>query len=145
VSDSFDSECRRAGELLSLSLDGELSVFQRWTLERHQRACEPCRRRGEQMRAITLALRGSALERPSRPLLPVFLGRRRTARSGLAVATAFVVAFGFGVLQRSAPRERPVQAPPATSGSAVPVHLTSAPQPVVQPASSSVVYVGFTN
>ena len=61
--ETIDSGCRKARELLSLSLDEELGKLEQRRLERHLLGCADCRRYGAVSTAITFALRGAPLER----------------------------------------------------------------------------------
>jgi predicted anti-sigma-YlaC factor YlaD len=62
VDAALDSDCRAARELVSLSLDCELSALERRRLDRHLRDCAPCRLYGARVKAITYALRSAPLE-----------------------------------------------------------------------------------
>jgi len=94
--------CADALALLSLSLDEELSLWERRKLERHIRDCPDCRRRGIAIETIARTLRGLPLEAPSVSALPQLPLRRRIARTGFPAAAAMiVVSLGLVALQGS--------------------------------------------
>jgi hypothetical protein len=49
-------DCKRASQLISLSLDRKLSLAERISLRIHTFICDPCKRFGQQLRAMRNAL-----------------------------------------------------------------------------------------
>jgi anti-sigma factor RsiW len=110
--------CERAHAWASLELDGELSQLERALLAAHLGRCANCAASVAEMRAVTDALRGAPLERPSRALYapsPV-QPRRRTALAVrlAAAATLAALAAGAGVVAGSVGRDSPSQPAPST-------------------------------
>jgi predicted anti-sigma-YlaC factor YlaD len=133
VSSSLDRDCRRARELVSLSLDGELGSLERRRLERHMRECVVCRRRGAEMEAITLMLRCAPLERPSLSFLTHRSRRLHLLRAGAVAAVLAVAALGAGSLQGSAGRGIDGLAPVVNvSGTPEQARISHAPPPLTQ-------------
>jgi anti-sigma factor RsiW len=111
---SLSTDCARAREFVSAQLDDELAETELDRLETHLRFCPACSAWAEEVRDITLRLRGASLEQPAERLaLP---GRtRRWAVSGsvaLGSVAALVATMFFA---------------PGQHGSVVP-HRASAPR-----------------
>jgi anti-sigma factor RsiW len=106
---SSDCACRRARELISLQLDGELSELGRIRLAAHLDGCASCREFARGTEATALALRTSPLEQPTRQIL---LPHRRQAKlravQASGVAAMLLVATAVGTF--AAPRTH-VRAP----------------------------------
>jgi len=81
--------CSNWRELASYDLDGELVELERSRLYRHLRACGDCARFAAELRALTTAVRSSALEQPTRAvdLSPLRRGGARVLVRGAAVAS----------------------------------------------------------
>jgi anti-sigma factor RsiW len=97
--------CERAGQWISLRLDGELTDLERAALNRHLERCERCGAYAAELGSITQLLREAPLVEPQRSLvaLPVRSGRKLARRAvlGLAIAGAAASAaaslvFGLG-------------------------------------------------
>jgi len=91
--------CERAREWASLSLDGELSEFERVLLDAHVGRCEACSSYVLEITAITSTLRAAQLEPVPHPIaVPL---RRRIAYASRALqagaATAALVAATVGL------------------------------------------------
>jgi predicted anti-sigma-YlaC factor YlaD len=82
--------CERAMQLLSLSLDGEISKVEQAELGRHLQSCSPCVRLSAELADLTEALRQAPLDVPERELvLPAPPRRARLVRrGGLVVSVA---------------------------------------------------------
>jgi hypothetical protein len=84
------TDCERARESVSLQLDGELPELEVDSLETHLLLCPDCAAWAEQVRVVTVGLRGAAFETPvERFILPRL---RRAWRVGSAVAVASAAA-----------------------------------------------------
>jgi predicted anti-sigma-YlaC factor YlaD len=109
--------CERAHAWASLELDAELSQLERALLAAHLGRCASCAASVAEMRALTNALRGEPLERPSRALF-VPAAVRRPRRAALAVrlaaaAALAVTAAGLGVFAGSFGRDGPTRPAPS--------------------------------
>src|SRR3954454_14838294 len=98
----ISNACDRAREWGSLALDGELSGFEQALLDAHLERCDDCRAFMAGVGDATTLLRGSAPERPSRPIsIPSRARSGVGLRNVLALAAAasiFVTAGLFGVM-----------------------------------------------
>jgi predicted anti-sigma-YlaC factor YlaD len=113
-------QCRRTRELVSLSLDGELSELDAARLETHLGECASCRQLQSELAGLTLALRTAPLERLERPItLPQRVRwSLRPLQVGAAAAAIAVAAGLAGVV--GTVRSHPAQPKfvPGTSGPA---------------------------
>jgi predicted anti-sigma-YlaC factor YlaD len=91
---SSSTDCARARESVSVQLDGELSDRELDSLETHLRFCPDCAAWADQVREVTLRLRGAELEVPAGT--GGFAFPRRTRR--LAVGSAMVLASAAAVV-----------------------------------------------
>jgi predicted anti-sigma-YlaC factor YlaD len=109
--------CERAAELVSLELDGELSLLERALLRRHLQRCEPCAAYARNVTAVTGMLRVAPLEQV-RVQLGVWKHPRRLSQLVQSVAaTAAVVTIAIGIaIGASGSKQRP--GPAVTAGSA---------------------------
>jgi predicted anti-sigma-YlaC factor YlaD len=85
--------CERAGQWISLRLDGELSELEQLALDRHVEECAACRAFGADLSGIALLLRDAPLAELARE--PVVVSPRRARRrmvGGIGVAAAFATA-----------------------------------------------------
>jgi predicted anti-sigma-YlaC factor YlaD len=122
--------CDDALALLSLSLDGELSVLEQQRLERHLRACPPCRYRSLGIESMTTMLRSLPPEAPSVSSRPRARRRQRITRTGLpAVAAMAVASLGLITLQGSVTGEPGITATVTVPTVPILSPITSAPQP----------------
>jgi len=85
--------CERTRGWVSLSLDGELSEFERALLDAHLDRCPECATFAADTRAATTLLRVAPLERPLQQISPPLV-RRRIGASALRVAAAAAVVVG---------------------------------------------------
>lgn len=109
---SYDRRCERAREWLSLSLDGELSRFERALVDRHVGACPECTAFGAELRAFTDAVRTAPLEPlPHAVAIPSRRARTALLRPAQAAAALAALAVGVGTLSSSLRNDdaRPVQ------------------------------------
>jgi anti-sigma factor RsiW len=90
--------CRRARELASEHLDGELSALEALRLERHLAGCPECRAWRDGAEVTTRLLRTAPLERPSRPVPGPPPRRRARGRAALAIAAVVAAALVSSVL-----------------------------------------------
>ena len=96
--------CERARGWASLTLDGELSEFERALLTAHVERCAECARFAEELHGFTAELRAAAHASLPRPVeLPA--RRRSLARTVQvgAAAAVLAVAVGLGGLLASSP------------------------------------------
>jgi predicted anti-sigma-YlaC factor YlaD len=99
---SYDRRCERAREWLSLSLDGELSRFERALVDRHLSTCAECAAFGAELAAFTERVRATPLEPLTHPIAVPGRRTRPAFRSAqAAVAALAVVAIGVGTLSSS--------------------------------------------
>lgn len=99
---SYDRRCERAREWLSLSLDGELSRFERALVDRHLSTCAECAEFGTELAAFTDRLRVTPLEPLAHPIaVPARRARPALRPAQAAVAALAVVAVGVGTLSSS--------------------------------------------
>src|SRR5688572_4306769 len=99
---SYDRRCERAREWLSLSLDGELSRFERALVDRHLSTCAECAAFGAELAAFTERVRATPLEPLAHPVAVPVRRTRRVFRPAQAAAAALaVVAVGVGTLSSS--------------------------------------------
>jgi len=82
--------CERAGQWISLELDGELSQMEHAALERHLASCDRCRSLGLEVRGFTSLLREAPLVEPSRRVVAHAPARARKVRR-VAAMLAFAV------------------------------------------------------
>jgi predicted anti-sigma-YlaC factor YlaD len=113
---SYDRRCERAREWLSLSLDGELSRFERALVDRHLSTCGECAAFGAELSAFTERVRATPLEPLAHPIaVPVRRVRPAFRPAQAAAAALAVVAVGVGTLTSSlgdqATRDRLAQPP----------------------------------
>ena len=85
--------CERTRGWVSLSLDGELSEFERALLDAHLGRCPECSVFAADTRAATTLLRAAPLERPLQQISPPVI-RRRIGASALRVGAAAAVVVG---------------------------------------------------
>jgi anti-sigma factor RsiW len=85
------SDCARARESVSVQLDGELPELELDRLETHLRICPECAAWADQVRDMTLQLRGAALEVPEESFVLPRAARRWAVSSALALASAAAV------------------------------------------------------
>jgi anti-sigma factor RsiW len=85
--------CERSRGWVSLSLDGELSEFERALLDAHLGRCAECSVFAADTRAATTLLRAAPLERPLQQISPPAI-RRRIGASALRVGAAAAVVVG---------------------------------------------------
>jgi hypothetical protein len=85
--------CERTRGWVSLSLDGELSEFERALLDAHLGRCAECSVFAADIRAATTLLRAAPLERPLQQISPPVI-RRRIGASALRVGAAAAVVVG---------------------------------------------------
>jgi len=106
-----ETTCARARESVSAQLDDELSEPELDRLENHLLVCPECSAWAEQVRDVTLQLRGAPLEQvPGRFVLPR-PGRGWRVGSALAIASAAAVVatmFFAAGRQNASPLLRPV-------------------------------------
>jgi ferric-dicitrate binding protein FerR (iron transport regulator) len=110
--------CDRAGEWVSLRLDGELSDLEEELLERHLGVCDHCRAFAADVRWATDVLRLTPQERPERRLtLPAPPRRLVTRRRLTAVAAAAALAVGalVGALVERPSSQAPADGPTEVS------------------------------
>jgi anti-sigma factor RsiW len=99
---SYDRRCERAREWLSLSLDGELSRFERALVDRHLSTCGECAAFGAELAAFTERVRATPLEPLAHPIgVPGRRARPALRPAQAAVAALAVVAVGVGTLSSS--------------------------------------------
>jgi predicted anti-sigma-YlaC factor YlaD len=99
---SHDRRCERAREWLSLSLDGELSRFERALVDRHLSTCAECASFGAELASFTEQIRLTPLEPLEHPIAVPLRRTRRVFRPTQAAAAALaVVAVGVGTLSSS--------------------------------------------
>jgi predicted anti-sigma-YlaC factor YlaD len=99
---SYDRRCERAREWLSLSLDGELSRFERALVDRHLSTCAECAAFGAELAAFTERVRATPLEPLTHPIaVPGRRTRPALRPAQAAVAALAVVAVGIGTLSSS--------------------------------------------
>ena len=99
---SYDRRCERAREWLSLSLDGELSRFERALVDRHLSTCAECAAFGAELSAFTERVRATPLEPLAHPIaVPVRRVRPAFRPAQAAAAALAVVAVGVGTLSSS--------------------------------------------
>jgi predicted anti-sigma-YlaC factor YlaD len=99
---SYDRRCERAREWLSLSLDGELSRFERALVDRHLSTCAECAAFGAELAAFTERVRATPLEPLTHPIAVPWRRTRPALRPArAAVAALAVVAVGIGTLSSS--------------------------------------------
>jgi hypothetical protein len=79
----LSTDCARAREFVSVQLDGELPEIELDRLETHLRFCPACSAWADEVREITLRLRGASLQQPAERFV---LGRRRSTRTAGPVA-----------------------------------------------------------
>jgi anti-sigma factor RsiW len=100
--------CERAGQLISVRLDGELSELEAAALDRHLERCAACTVLATELTGIAALLRSAPLVGVERELAPVVPGRPRVlgrARPAAfaAVMSAAAAAVAFIVLGSSSP------------------------------------------
>jgi predicted anti-sigma-YlaC factor YlaD len=100
--------CRRIREQISVSLDRELSRFERMMVDTHLAECADCRSYGTDVAAITRALRAADLQPLESPVVVPAGGRAVRLRLASSVAAVLAVAL-VGVASQIA-AHRPPQA-----------------------------------
>jgi anti-sigma factor RsiW len=112
--DRLRNRCRRARQHASELLDGELGLPARFRLRAHLATCDECRHFGQELRSLTLRLRGHELG-PA-PVRALALERRRRRKlfvpGAVALAASAVVA--VAVVQLNAAHRTHLQ--PRTEG-----------------------------
>jgi predicted anti-sigma-YlaC factor YlaD len=81
-------DCPAIRELISFSLDGELSEIESWKLRRHLAECGSCCNAAAELAAISMVLRNTPLERPLVRIAPHLLHRRRASSLRLLIPAA---------------------------------------------------------
>jgi hypothetical protein len=104
----YTPDCDRARGLVSLTLDGELSEFERSGLEAHTRDCAACARFQVEAAELAAAVRAVPLERPSRPLWVGGARRRHGLRRAILVTASLAAASGIGAFVAGAGQDSPV-------------------------------------
>jgi predicted anti-sigma-YlaC factor YlaD len=85
------TDCARARESVSAQLDGELPELELDRLETHLRICPACTAWADEVRDLTLLLRGAVLEEPAHRFALPRLRRAWRVSSAVAVASAAAV------------------------------------------------------
>jgi predicted anti-sigma-YlaC factor YlaD len=103
--------CERVQEWVSLSVDGELSRFERALADRHLARCAACRAFEDDVVGFTDLLRSAALEPPEQPVVTPLRRRRVLPSLHVAAAALAMVAVGLGALSSLSDEERIGRAP----------------------------------